>query len=454
MDRAEVALERLRRSEQASKVKKSSNPKGNATENATKAAAPNTSSAAEMPSTPMHEIAYSRGDPGRPIIVPHPSTPVNINDIDAFLHHLSVEKGETPGDRLTSEQAVIDGLTKWNSVYTIIQDPRPVIAHETGHKIGRNLAIRCIVQKKVQLLWMLYEKFNELELKAAENIRDMDSKEIDEYAIYGPTSWYFMSMSQHLFARSAKTAITTIAKSFTPRYEDYLRRVGIKKQMYKKAATAIKNNNGVVFGAGGPSYIDPAFGDFMSKLPDEVKQDFMFELAEARGGQVHGVAGSLGVGNPFQGSNPTGTMNRMGYKFDFEAATAPGGVVFGERVVVGDGAAVGGGAVFGGGTGGEGNTYAGATFVADAPGGEVSGDGRNAHSDNLKGMEETKKECFNNGTTKAPDGEVDADHGEGGGVRNYDFMAKVQLQDEFSSERAEGPPEGIGGDFYDNVEMS
>ena len=96
MDRAEVALERLRRSEKASKVKKSSNPKGNATENATKAAAPNTSSAAEMPSTPMHEIAYSRGDLGRPIIVPHPSTPVNINDIDAFLNHLSVEVRVSP----------------------------------------------------------------------------------------------------------------------------------------------------------------------------------------------------------------------------------------------------------------------------------------------------------------------------------------------------------------------
>jgi hypothetical protein len=226
--------------------------------------------------------------------------------------------------------------------------------------------------------------------------------------------------------------------------------------MYKKAATAIKNNNGVVFGAGGPSYIDPAFGDFMSKLPDEVKQDFMFELAEARGGQVHGVAGSPGVCNPFQGSDPTGTMNGMGYKFDFEAATAPGGVVFGERAVVRDGAALGRGAIFGDGTavGGEGNIYAAATFPSDAPGREVSGSGGNAQSGNLKGMDETKKECFNDCATKTPDGEVDADHEEGGGVRGYDFMAKVQLQDEFSSERAEGPPEGIGGDFYDNMEMS
>jgi hypothetical protein len=96
MDRAEVALERLRRSEKAPKVKKSSNPKGNTTENATKAASADTSSAADMPSTPMHEIAYSRGDPGRPIIVPHPSTPININDIDAFLHHLSVEVRVSP----------------------------------------------------------------------------------------------------------------------------------------------------------------------------------------------------------------------------------------------------------------------------------------------------------------------------------------------------------------------
>jgi hypothetical protein len=164
-------------------------------------------------------------------------------------------------------------LTKWNSVYTIAQDPHMESAEAIGEKAGSNLALRCIITKQERLLRPLYDYFNNLDLQAEKNLRDMTAKDMDEYAEYGPISWYHIQAMQRRFACSAKDGIVQISRKEQAKREEEKQATKLLAEI--EATKAIENRGGIVFGSGGG-----ARGGFDFNMEVQVTDEFTFKPYE------------------------------------------------------------------------------------------------------------------------------------------------------------------------------
>jgi hypothetical protein len=168
-------------------------------------------------------------------------------------------------------------LTKWNSVYTIAQDPHMASAEAIGEKAGNNLALRCIITKQERLLRPLHGYFDNLDLQAEKNLRDMTGKDMDEYAEYGPLSWYHMQAMQRRFARSVKAAIVQISRKEQAKREEEKQAAKLLAEI--EATKAIENRGGIVFGSGGG-----ARGGYDFNMEIQVTDEFTFKPYE--GGEL------------------------------------------------------------------------------------------------------------------------------------------------------------------------
>jgi hypothetical protein len=90
-------------------------------------------------------------------------------------------------------------LTKWNSVYTIMQEDD---AEKRGVEVGRNLAGLAILSKREGLLQHLVDYFVKLSRDADANFCNCTLEEEYEYKEYGSISWAFTQYTLAQFARS------------------------------------------------------------------------------------------------------------------------------------------------------------------------------------------------------------------------------------------------------------
>ena len=226
-----------------------------------------------------------------------------------------------------------------------------------------------------------------MERKAQDNILEMSEADLKDYAEWGPMSWYYLCKMERRFAKHAKAEILTIAKKYSADIEKDERRVKVNTFMDIEAVKAIENHGGIVFGSGGGAH---GGFDFVGKSDWEGK--VKANASNAPNGQVSGDASGSW---DFMGNG------QMQNAFAFGAMdTAVGGVGTGASGIQGL---------------------------------------------NPMGQVQPQAEVTSNG---AEDPTAKGDGG-AGGFRAYDFMGEVQLQDEYNPARAEGPPEGIGGDYFD-----
>ncbi|KAE9368224.1 hypothetical protein N431DRAFT_443687 [Stipitochalara longipes BDJ] len=288
MERAEDEISRVfRRSERRIKRTKYNPPGDNTNENPDWATPSSPRNTTAQPSQEAM-LAMASGNPRKPIIVPHPDSPIDINDVDAFLYHFAVVKGiiKEPSHFAKSQEGLLVILTKWNSVYTIIQDKHADAAARSGFKVGNNLAYRCVIKKNAHLLKPLYDYFQGLETAAKGNVRAMTQKDLDEHAEHGIISWFYMQMMQRIFAGCTKSRILKIAKEQAPKFEEELRWAKANAFLDTQTAEAIENRGGIIFGPGGGAYGDYDFiGNF------QVQNGFTFKGSEGSSGGFGGGGG-------------------------------------------------------------------------------------------------------------------------------------------------------------------
>jgi hypothetical protein len=95
-------------------------------------------------------------------------------------------------------------LTKWCSIYTIMQGDDTTYAEKRGRDVGHNLANLAIFSGRGGLLEHLVEYFVKLSHDADANFRNCTPKDIEEYVEYGPISWVY---TQHMLDRFARSAV-------------------------------------------------------------------------------------------------------------------------------------------------------------------------------------------------------------------------------------------------------
>jgi hypothetical protein len=165
-----------------------------------------------------------------------------------------------PGDFDKAQDTVLTSLAKWNSVYTIAQDPSVESAEAMGEKVGRNLAIRVIIQGQQQVLKHLYDYFQILDEQADKLVREMTKKDMEKSKRHGHISWYYMQLMQRRFASQAKYSIIAESRKEAVRQEEKEKvvkasagmdspnnKITIEIEAYK----AVENKGGIVFGSGG-----------------------------------------------------------------------------------------------------------------------------------------------------------------------------------------------------------
>lgn len=300
---------------------------------------------------------------------------------------LSKEKGNTE----EAETAVIAVLTKWNSPYTVNQDERPEASKEMGSQAGRNLAYRCVVKKMSKLLQPLFEYFNIQTTRAAKDLRNMTEADMKDYEEYGAISWYYLCLMEHHFMEASRDAIVEVARTTGKALQEASRQTKIEVHMEVAATKAIENHGGIVFGSGGG-----ARGGFDFVGKGQWDAGFTFGTPKAENDQMGGLAGgsqgSIGIGQE---------RNTFG--------------LGGMKTAIGD-------------------------IGAD-----------NAGAQRFSSGKEAGKQAETEHTSKRWK-DVDGKAIEvGQRASHYDFMGEVQMDDEYSSARANGPPEGIGGDFFDGM---
>lgn len=155
-----------------------------------------------------------------------------------------------PRNREKSEDALLSILGKWNSVYTIQQNPAANVAENRGHEVGRNVARLAITTKREGLLKHLHDYFKKLEVDAENNQREFTEKDHQEYAEFGCISWVYMTLSQLRFAKYACYGIaeTTHAGGVFQRQQEKNRLARLQAEL--NSNKVIENQGGMVFGSG------------------------------------------------------------------------------------------------------------------------------------------------------------------------------------------------------------
>jgi hypothetical protein len=194
-------------------------------------------------------------------------------------------------------------LTKWNSVYTIFQDPDVRFSEKTGDMLGLRLSVQASSTKRNDLLKPLYKYFATLRQQADANLRELDQKGVKEYEAavedgHPEISWFSMQIHQQAFAQKVLDSLTKNARMTVSHQSDVYEASAI--EMEYQYTKAIENRGGIVFGQGGG-----ARGGFDFDINVDFKKGAGFG-GDKKGGTNSGGLGLVGALGGFGAFNFNG----------------------------------------------------------------------------------------------------------------------------------------------------
>lgn len=185
-------------------------------------------------------------------------------------------------------------MTKWNSVYTIVKNPRIEHSQETGRVLARELIDQVMGNlQRPELLKPLYEYFAFHRMSAENNIRACTKKDMDDHAQcekdgFGETSWISINYHQIAFAEKVTDGLIEFLKEVTQSMAEAKQRESTEGEIWY--TKAIENHGGIVFGQGGG-----ARGGFEFEMECKANKDNSFGGTKGKGKEKSTTFGASGL---------------------------------------------------------------------------------------------------------------------------------------------------------------